>query len=153
MTSVLAITGSRQGITAEQREFLMECASKASQVHHGGCTGADLEAHRAALSTGIPVTVHLPADSAYLAPETTAPSPLVTVVPCGEQLAQYRAPVDAAQELLAFPDGPPRKGSRTWYTVWYAVESGVPTYVVCPDGLSFVAGLKQNAQDWARMFA
>lgn len=123
-------TGTRNGMTDAQLAWLSEILPAGAPVHHGGCVGADAQMHHHALSVGSPVTVHPPINPRLRMPH----DPRALWLPEKEYLDRDRDIVDATDTLLATPDGPPRAGSGTWYTIGYAVNAGKPVHICFPDG-------------------
>lgn len=133
MSSNLGFTGSRHGMTAAQRDWVRATVNQLLEgtvVHHGGCVGADHQAHELALAAGLPVTVHPPIDPKLRMPH----DPRALWLPEKEYLDRDRDIVDAAHILIATPDGPPRRRSGTWYTINYANTTGRQVHICYPDG-------------------
>lgn len=101
-----------------------------SMIHHGGCVGADEDFHCIARSAGHFVTVHPPAIPTLRMPH----DPNAVWLDDKPDFDRDRDIVDAVEWLIATPDGPPRAGSRTWYTVDYSLERGVPVSICYPNG-------------------
>lgn len=123
-------TGTRAGMSAAQLAWLPTVFPTGTPLHHGGCVGADAQMHAHALSTGSTVVVHPPINPKLRMPY----DPRALWMPAKEYLPRDRDIVDATNRLLATPDGPPRLGSGTWYTIDYAVSRKVPVLVCYPDG-------------------
>lgn len=128
--TTLGMTGSRNGVTNSQRMFALARIRAAGTLHHGACVGADSECHRIAGLAGVPAVIHPPADERYMMPDDGYGERL----PARPYHERNRDIVDAADEMIAFPDGPERPHGGTWYTIRYAVSSGVPVTVCYPDG-------------------
>lgn len=123
-------TGTRHGMTAAQLDWMHHELSPGAALHHGGCVGADAQAHECALSTGGEVTVHPPVNPKL----RMAFDPRAVWLGEKNYLDRDRDIVDASDLLLATPDGPERPKSGTWYTVRYAVSAGKPVRICYPDG-------------------
>ncbi|MFA5709344.1 hypothetical protein [Mycolicibacterium sp.] len=133
MSHRFGFTGTRKGMSAEQRDWLPTVFVAGAPLHHGGCVGADAQMHAFAY-TLVPdtaaVTVHPPINPKLRMPY----DPRATWLPAQDYLDRDRDIVDASTLLLATPDGPRRSGSGTWYTVDYAVAIGRPVLICYPDG-------------------
>jgi hypothetical protein len=93
------------------------------QFHHGGCVGADAEAHEIGVACGVPqIVVHPgndPALTAELNPSST--STFVTVLPAAPPLKRNREIVRAVDRLIAAPLTDTEVArSGTWATVRFA---------------------------------
>jgi len=137
---IIAFTGTRKGMTAEQSAtvgmLLSIDLAPIAMVVHGDCIGADADFHDLAQHIGLRIQIHpcdMEAQRAYCkgAEEVLQPD-----VP----LSRNRAMVRAADVFVAAPgdfkkhfDRTPR-GSGTWMTINYARKQGVLTYIVWPDG-------------------
>lgn len=128
--TVYGFTGTRHGMSPRQFHWLTDAFTAGAALHHGGCIGADAGAHAHALSTGSAVIVHPPINPRLRMPYDDR----ATWLPAKEYLERDRDIVDAADLLLATPDGPRRPGSGTWYTVDYAIEIGRSVLICYSDG-------------------
>ena len=129
----LGFTGTRQGMTAEQRAA---CAALLREfgvtaVHHGDATGADAEFHDLARAVGVHVTVHPP-----LAPQYRAWKTGDIVHQPARYKIRNRAIVDASEVVLGAPADTERASphSGTWFTLRYAVRRGKWVVVIWADG-------------------
>lgn len=136
MPASIGITGSRNGLTAAQREqvrkYLANHAHRIVQIHHGDCVGADAELHQIArdLIPGVRIIVHPPSNHhhrAYMSGDETRPEK--------KYADRNMSIVNSSHILLAFPAGEevPR-GSGTWLTVRFARAKGKPHIIFRPDG-------------------
>lgn len=133
MAPKIGFTGSRKGISRQQKEALLQILATLtpSEIHHGDCVGADREFHLMCrdLLPECSVVVHPPSDPKHRAfcegDVTRAPS---------DYLARNRRIVAQSVLLVACPNGPPTARSGTWYTVRQAVAAGRPHLIVWPDG-------------------
>lgn len=136
----LGFTGTRNKPTdAQLRQLLSFLRGSGDDdyieaLHHGACVGADLAAHQYAFSLEMPIVVHPPIKEAYLAFQCLEPHPNVTVLERKPYFVRNRDIVDAADRLLAVPDGPRRPDSGTWHTINFAMYRQMPITVCWPDG-------------------
>lgn len=139
--SRVGFTGTRKGMTAEQIDRVREWLATLSndmcglEFHHGGCIGADFEAHRIAKFSpqGARIIVHPPTDTSLYA--DTGPDRVTTFLTPKPYLERDRDIVDSVDLLVAAPDSKMyRRGSGTWYTIRYATAQGKPVRIVYPDG-------------------
>jgi len=136
----LGFTGTRNFLTQVQMRWLYTFLDdvvkegEVEEIHHGACTGADLEMHLAALERGIPLVVHPPVKTNYLAVECITPTPGVTILPAKPYLTRDRDIVSICDGVLGMPSGDESDGGGTWYTVNYAVRVLKPVVIVHPDG-------------------
>jgi hypothetical protein len=99
--------------------------------HHGDCVGADVEAHKIALTRAHRVTVHPPIDDSNRARLTSGthwrvPKPY---------LVRNADIVSESDVMIACPfeaDEQPRGG--TWATIRMTRKAGKPLALVLPDG-------------------
>jgi hypothetical protein len=130
MVSV-GMTGSRNGLTAEQRQAAADwlLTIQPEWLHHGDCIGADAELDGIARELDIQTCVHPPERSdrrAYCEGDV-----ILEPLP---YLMRNQGIVAESDILLAFPDGPEKLRSGTWSTVKYAREKGIQIIIVMPDG-------------------
>ena len=130
MTTGDGFTGTRNGMTQEQWEWLCSELRAGQPFHHGGCVGSDAQSHELALAVGSPVIVHPPINPKLRMPY----DPRATWLPAKDYLPRDRDIVDATSRLLATPDGPRRPHSGTWFTIDYATTLHRPVLVCYPDG-------------------
>lgn len=136
--SVVGFTGTRDGMTEEQKSTVLEILRRygAVEAHHGDCVGADADFDKLARQHGAVVIVHPPADPrlrAYCATAVTYPE--------RPYHARDRDIVDVSEVLIATPKettGATRGG--TWYTVKYARQQGRKVVIVWPDGSTLIDG-------------
>jgi hypothetical protein len=130
----LGFTGSRHGMTNEQRKAFIEliCGLTVVEFHHGDCKGADAQAHAVIrqYASGARIVGHPPIDDRW-----RAFCKCDELLPCYEYLQRNRHIVGDVQAVVGTPSGPPStRGSGTWYTLRYAIEQGVQTFVIQPNG-------------------
>lgn len=138
--TIIGITGTRKGMSAPQKNIFANLTARAISsgpivFRHGACVGVDQHVHEYAEKYRIPVVVHPPINKKLIMP----PSSWGYFTQPKGYLERDRDIVDKSNVLWAFPDGPRRKGSGTWYTIDYATEKTVLTYIVYPGG----------SEDWA----
>jgi len=130
---VVGFTGTRNGMTYEQREAVGKLLDDflPEQVRHGDCLGADEQFHELARERGIPVFVHPPNDNklrAYCMAAVAVANPAAYHV-------RNKDIVTASAALIATPfeDTEEDKGG-TWMTVKFARAKGMHIYIVWPNG-------------------
>jgi hypothetical protein len=138
----LGFTGTRVDLTDHQRVWLESVFDnlQIDVLHHGACVGADLAAHQLALQHDIPVVVHPPAKTRFLAVQCLTERPNVTVLPAAPYLVRDRAIVGSCDGLVAMPKNEQPTGLNisgiggTWYTVLYAERLNKQIVICYPDG-------------------
>jgi hypothetical protein len=138
----LGFTGTREDITQAQTLWLTHLfnALQIEVLHHGACVGADHAAHLLALQRNIPVVVHPPVKTKFLARECLNELPGVQVLPAKPYLVRDRDIVACTDGLAALPKGPEPKGLNlegiggTWYTIQFALRMNKPVMICYPDG-------------------
>jgi hypothetical protein len=129
----IGFTGTRAGMTNAQRLTFRKLLvlNEVQEFHHGGCVGADAEAHKIAMEKDIPIHVH-PSnikDKSEMCEDATVK--YVTKSP----LERNREIVDSVDELIAVPKTEREQlRSGTWATIRYAKKKGVPIKIIEPDG-------------------
>lgn len=138
----IGFTGSRTGLNDFQRKELKKLLGARTDLssghvdfHHGGCVGADAEAHKLAVLLGCRAFVH-PCTIAYQRAYLTHVYKLY-----GEQepLARNRDIVKITTELIACPSGKEELRSGTWATIRYARKLGRRITIVYPGDVSIEA--------------
>lgn len=132
---ILGMTGTRNPITTQQRDWLRSVLENCGQLHHGACVNADEEAHDIAVGFDTTIVVHPPSDQRLMMPSwkwfqrggiyVMSPKPF---------LVRNRHIVADTERLIAIPDGPERETGGTWYTVRHALKSGKGVTICYPDG-------------------
>ena len=136
----LGFTGTRNILTQAQMRWLhtflddVMKEGEVEEVHHGGCTGADLEMHLGCVERGIPLVVHPPVKTNFLAVECVTPTPGVTILEPKPYLTRDRDIVMTVDGVVGMPSGNESDGGGTWYTINYAVRVLKPAVIVHPDG-------------------
>ena len=134
-TTTCAFTGTRKGMTVQQKRVLTKLLKKnnVTLMHNGSARGSDEEAASIAHQLDIDVVAHpavdvLPKDKATIvAYEHYTPKPA---------LVRNRIMVNAAQVVFATPESIVQKfrGSGTWAAIRYARNCGKHLFVIWPDG-------------------
>ncbi len=135
----VGITGTRHGMTADQRLVINDRLANivtsnhgnAVFFHHGCCQGADTEAAEIALRLGYRVIEHPgpAADSWRVDGKCHDRRPHKT------HFARNRDIVNESQIMLATPaEEQEQDRGGTWYTIRYARKVGVPLVIVYPGG-------------------
>lgn len=135
MTNIVGFTGTRNGMTIEQRHafaaLIVELGT--TSFHHGDCVGADAEAHDL-VREHIPsatITVHPGPDGTGFRAYKKADAS----VGAKPFLDRNKCIVDSTSALIAAVNSPTEKlRSGTWSTVRYAAKKGRKVYVIFPDG-------------------
>jgi len=128
----VGFTGTRQGMSVEQRRQLVEVLLGMGTVvlHHGDCVGADAQAHAIARILGLSVHLHPPSDPVYrayckgaIAEDTPLP------------YLHRNVRIVAESELLIVAPSQPHEVMRsgTWATYREAKRRGVQTLVIWRD--------------------
>ena len=130
--SDIAFTGTREGLTKEQRRSLRWLIRQmdAERFHHGDCMGADAEAAKVASASGCAVLKY-PSTS-----KTRAYSPIGKCVQePKDPLERNKDIVLAGDCLIACPRGmEEERRSGTWAAVRYARGQDYLIWYVWPDG-------------------
>jgi hypothetical protein len=144
----LGFTGSREGMTGAQKEwvrkFVAENTNSIDEVHHGDCVGADDEfddivrEFAMAYCKVISHPSNVDTSRAYVdwKPSVNNKPRLRTVV------SEVRPPilrdcdiVESVDVVIATPKTRERqKHSGTWFTYGYAKQKGKTAYLIYPDG-------------------
>ena len=125
---IVGFTGTRKGMKPAQRTRvrMLLTALRPSEFHHGDCIGADEQAHAIAVSLGISVIVHPPDNNklrAYCEGQVHDPLPY---------MIRNKAIVDAADIVIATPEGDSKFPSGTWATIKYARSKRKQLYIIKP---------------------
>jgi hypothetical protein len=115
----VGFTGTRVGMTDNQKKQLTGLLQGVTEFHHGDCVGADAQAHDIARNLGCSVVIHPPVLRTYRAfkqsDRTRVPKSYVE---------RNHDIVDEVELLIAAPSGPEAVRSGTWSTVRYARKLG-----------------------------
>ena len=128
----IGVTGTREGATDGQLMavvfFLEQFIGQDVELHHGDCTGVDVEVAAVASTFGYKVVCHPPEKDEYQGffggNEVREPK---------GYLARDRDIVDETDMLIVVPlQNEHQSTGGTWYTHDYAVKKGKPVYVFYP---------------------
>ena len=134
MAEHVGFSGTRHGMTDEQRATLRNLLRGVGFLHHGDCLGADAQAHEIALDLDMGIIIHPPVTDQLRAfcrgaIQTRQPFPY---------LQRDRHIVMRTARLLAAPQTVKHRRGGTWYTVAYAQRQRRPVVVIAPDGSTLV---------------
>jgi hypothetical protein len=157
MSTIIGFTGTREGMTPEQRRVFVELLLPYHgdiEFHHGDCLGADSDAHDLVL--GIDhleasefdpsIVIHPPSDDRLRARRRAVEEYGDRILDPKPYLDRNRDIVDACSLLIACPketwpvagtaalDGVRLKGG-TWYTIRYAQRAGKTVAIIYADGV------------------
>lgn len=131
---VIGFTGTRRGMTEDQKLGLKHCLQGADIVtssisfHHGDCIGADAEAHTIANLIGCAIIIHPPLNEGK-----RAFCESIYMITPRPYLDRNRDIVDASDVLIAAPWGNKEiVRSGTWSTIRYAEKTGVKIIFLAP---------------------
>lgn len=132
--TIVGFTGTREAMFNSQNWALMETLQTlrtvSSELHHGGCKGADEVAHNLAMKLGFKIEVH-PSDLAgYQGLRAFASK----VHPAKPALKRNHDIVSACDVLVAVVKGPEELRSGTWATIRYARKAKKPIIIIWPFG-------------------
>lgn len=127
----IGVTGTREGANDQQLlgviEFL-ETVELPAELHHGDCTGVDVQVAAAAKQLGFKIVCHPPKSA-----ETQGFFGGDIIHEAKGYLERDRNIVDSCDMLLVVPlqnEWQPKGG--TWYTHDYAVKKGKPLMIFYP---------------------
>lgn len=132
---VVGFTGTREGLTPQQREgirFYLE-KLKPDEAHHGDCVNGDERFHKICEEFGISVVIHppdIPTLRAFCknAIRVEKPKPYLER---NKDIVKESTIMLAAPKELNEPE--PGRGQGTWSTVRYARDRSVPIHLIKPD--------------------
>jgi len=131
---IAGFTGTQKGTTAEQRirllKFLWEEYAAITELHHGCCIGADVDAHYVAVLQELRTVGHPPENDSKRAycevDDEWEPKPY---------LVRNHDIVDVADIMFATPSGKEEElRSGTWATIRYTRKLAKPLIIIFPDG-------------------
>lgn len=128
---IVGFTGTREGMTyTQEQQFLAELEKyDPIEFHHGGCQGADAEAHVFARDRGCRVYVHPSTLAKFHGSHIGAHY----VYPLGPPLRRNKDIVNVCNVLFAAPlTLNEARRSGTWATIRYARKKGIPVVMLCP---------------------
>ena len=135
---ILGFTGTRYGMNEKQIKAFLEFLQgyNFTTLVHGGCVGADKEAHDVFKQRGLRVEVRPGYPSAN--PQDTSDhfdfSDADVIYPAEPFFARNRAIVEQCSILVGAPpcnEDPGRGG--TWYTIRHGLKVGLPTTILLRD--------------------
>ena len=133
----ITFTGTRTGMTKEQTSSLFRHLSHLLKkkggihFHHGGCRGADRQAHGVATMVSIPITVH-PGDTSQSVFFQDRACKVEAVQPYLERNWNM---VKTATLVIACPSSYLEElRSGTWATIRYARKQKKELWIILPDG-------------------
>lgn len=131
---IVGYTGSREGMTAKQKQAVRLYLFNADEGHHGDCIGGDAEFHEICIELDIPVVIHPPTDPKLRAWCEGA----LRVEEELPYLERNMAIVKACEVFLGTPkeriEPEPARGQGTWSAIRHARRVGRKHYVIYPDG-------------------
>jgi hypothetical protein len=136
MEMIIGFTGTRNGMTNEQRQTVRNLLSSMKADHadaigcHGDCVGADADFDALCKEFGF---------TTYCLPCTFDSMRAWCTEPRAERkppMARNRDIVAQADVMIACPPNAERikSGSGTWATIGFSEKAGKPLHVVFPDG-------------------
>ena len=130
---IIGFTGTRLGLSLSQEIVLRQLLSEhQGEFHHGGCVGADTDAHNIAGKLGFKIIVHPPTNTSKFTEKYEYEA---TFLPAKDYLERNQDIVDASDILFATPDSEYEKTrSGTWATIRNARKKGMKYYVITPTG-------------------
>lgn len=121
---ILGVTGTRHVRNIGKRRFIKLSdyfrSNYITELHYGDCTGWDELAWSIAAQTGVKCVSHPPTDIRH-----KAATDADVILPAKPYLDRNKDIVDAADFIIAAPDGIEKQRSGTWSTVRYAKRVGV----------------------------
>lgn len=139
---ILGFTGTRKGMSERQMKSLgaILMASHYTRLHHGGCRGADEEAHKLFTMSkyhhgGRPhITVHPGPNGAHIKTPTSTDNelPIVEFRERKQYLERNDDIVAACDILVAAPENIQRDFSGTWATIRRGVTANKPVIILHP---------------------
>jgi hypothetical protein len=129
----IGFTGTRDGMSARQKEEVTSLFKKGKELNFGDCSGADCEAFRIAQKLSMK-TVCWPPTNERLRMFCKAD----IVKPAEDYLTRNRRIVNASELVIAAPkeflEPIQKRGGGTWATIRYARKIKKPLVIVFPDG-------------------
>lgn len=135
----VGFTGTREGMTDAQydafevltRELYSDLSVK--EFHHGGCVGADAEAHMSVDEIG-GVFMHIHPCNLYRqqATDISGDFEYAELPP----LTRNKVIVESVDVMIATPSGFDEqfRGSGTWATIRHSRRTNTPLHIIYPDG-------------------
>lgn len=136
MTFSIGFTGTQHGMTLDQGRQVLAILKDSHGIQyfgHGGCIGADIQAHKIARSLGISVRVWPPINKSKFAWDCMKDADRVE--PADEYLLRNNKIAFFTDKLIATPRSREEEmRSGTWATVRYARKYRKHIYLILPDG-------------------
>jgi hypothetical protein len=143
----IGFTGTRKGMTLSQKEAVTHILKlhKASalqkmeryEFHHGGCVGADTQAHDIAWDLGYYIVLHPPIEQKHVGIPEGEGTGCARCLPRAEYLKRNATIVSHTDMMLATPwqEKQPigKRGQGTWWTVRFAKECQKPITIISPN--------------------
>lgn len=132
-------TGTRNGLSSAQLDVVRELlqSDEQTEIHHGGCVGADAQIHSIAIQTHAHIFVHPASDVSLRWKAQLESSNNVTILPARPALVRNHDIMDAGVDgRFGFPFGMKEElRSGTWSAIRYAHKL-LPSrlVIVFPDG-------------------
>jgi len=129
---IYGFTGTRAGMTKRQKQALelILCDYSMAAFHHGGCHGADFEAHKIA-ALHVARNVHPGDDTSHQWWEQR--KEYAKLHPWKPYLERNHDIVDVCEVLIAAPKSLAEElRSGTWATIRYARKVGKPVIILDP---------------------
>jgi|SRR3970040_153346 len=129
----VGFTGTRKGLSSIQLTQLVKLIREldTTELHHGDCFGADVDAHQVASMLGIKRIIHPPSD-----PKLRAFCNSGIILPEKPYIERNHDIVDATEVLIAGPEVQVESiRSGTWATVRYARSLSKKIYILGSDEL------------------
>ena len=126
----VGFTGTRYGLSDEQKQTLPTLLTDVAEFHHGDCVGADADGHAIAFGLGIPIHVHPPSDDRLRAYSVN----FIQTYQTKGYFGRDRDIVDFTDYLIACPRSRSSRTGGTWFTIGYARSKHKSVDVIWPDG-------------------
>lgn len=128
----LGFTGTQHGMTQRQLATIryLFAELQLTALHHGGCKGADTQAHHVALAMGVAPDVH-PGPAFDISKDCPGARVIYQTKP---NLTRNKDIVDASEGLIAAPRSAEVLRSGTWMTVRYARKQQKRIWIIASDG-------------------
>lgn len=142
----LGFSGSRHGMTREQKDFVVDYLLKnldnIEEVHHGDCVGSDEQFHKIAKSYNIKIIIHPPNNYSKRAFCSGS-----IILEEQDYLKRDEEIAKSCDVLIATPSADSFRQvirSGTWYTINKAKEFNKKIIIVKPDGEPIFINFKKG---------
>lgn len=135
--STIGFTGTQNGMTKEQsQKFDSFLASTDGMIfRHGGCIGADEQAHYITLDTGLKIIVHPGVNKNGVAAKRGTFVGAHEILEEKFYLDRNKDIVNNADMMIATPaEFEEQERGGTWSTIRYARRVDIPLAIILPDG-------------------